>query len=294
MDPRLKRHPLGFWEAVNKPTPQELRQYYAEKYYQEPKGTYQSEYSEAELKYFRAKLEQFYAVIQHCREEKSSGTLLDVGCGEGHSLAFFRGLGWTVRGLDFSSAGVQSKNPGCLDALLTGDVYELLANEISSGRTYDVVWLASVLEHVLDPLALLESLRAVVAKGGVAVVAVPSDCSITQQAALANGHIDRNFWVSLPDHLTYFDYESLSNTAAATGWECLDILGDFPVDWLLFHPGSNYIRDKSVGKAAHLACVQLENLIHTRPIDDVIQFWSALAKLGFGRGLTAFLRPAKP
>jgi 2-polyprenyl-3-methyl-5-hydroxy-6-metoxy-1,4-benzoquinol methylase len=291
MDSRLRRHPLGFWEIIDKPTPHELRDYYAQKYYQEGRGSYEIEYSAEEVQYFRAKLEQRWAVIQRHRPHGTGTRLLDVGCGEGYALAFFRENGWTVRGLDFSSAGVASKNPGCRDALLTGDVFELLAAEIAQGRTYDVVWLQNVLEHVIDPMSLLESLRALVGEQGIAVVTVPNDCSITQRAALEKSHIDRNFWVAPPDHLSYFDRDSLAEAAGAAGWECAAVIADFPIDWFLFHPGSNYIRDASAGKNAHRARVQLENLIHTRPVDDVLELWSALATLGFGRDLTAFLRP---
>jgi 2-polyprenyl-3-methyl-5-hydroxy-6-metoxy-1,4-benzoquinol methylase len=291
MDPRLTRHALGFWELASKPSLQELHDYYARTYYQESRASYEAAYSAAELRYFRAKLEQRRAVIQRYRSVERGTRMLDVGCGEGYALAYFREMGWSVRGLDFSAAGVASKNPHCQDSLITGDLFELLRAEMSSGRSYDVVWLQNVLEHVLEPVELLRSLLALVPADGVAVVTVPNDCSITQRAALESGHIDRAFWVAPPDHLSYFDRESLANTAAATGWECRDIIADFPIDWLLFHPASNYVRDSGAGKAAHQARVELENLIHTRPMQDVNEFWSSLARLGFGRNLTAFLTP---
>lgn len=291
MDTRVRQHALGFWEIAVKPNQRELQEYYAKKYYQESVGSYEREYSAGELQYFQAKLQQRWAVIERWRQSKAPGRLLDVGCGEGYALAFFRARQWQVKGLDFSSAGLLSKNPQCQDALRTGDLFELLATEISAQEKYDVVWLQNVLEHVSDPLALLQSLRSLVAKGGIAVITVPNDFSITQQCALDTGHINRQFWVAPPDHLSYFDHKSLSATVAATGWNCSAILADFPVDWFLFHPGSNYVCNTEVGKDAHRARVQLENLIHSRPIDDVVRFWSALAALGFGRDLTAFISP---
>ena len=293
MDQRLKKHPLGFWEIAAKPTSQKLQQYYADKYYQEAKGSYELEYTNDELLYFRAKLEQRNAVLRRYLPSSNAGAkrLLDVGCGEGYALAYFRKQGWSAKGIDFSSAGVSSKNPDCLDVLATGDIFALLQSEITARVTYDVVWLQNVLEHVIDPLDLLKQLRSLVAPGGLAVITVPHDCSITQRAALAQGHIDSAFWVAPPDHLTYFDHASLTNVANETGWECVEMIGDFPVDWFLFHPGSNYVRDKSVGKAAHKARVQIENLIHGQPIEDVLRFWSATAKFGIGRDVTAFLRP---
>jgi len=65
------------------------------------------------------------------------------------------------------------------------------------------------------------------------------------------------------------------------------MLGDFPIDWFLFHSGSNYVRNRSLGKAAHYARVQIENLINNEPVEDVVRFWSAAAKIGIGRDITA-------
>jgi 2-polyprenyl-3-methyl-5-hydroxy-6-metoxy-1,4-benzoquinol methylase len=295
MDPRIRQTSLGFWEIENKPTPQELQKYYAEKYYQEARGSYELEYSPDELFYFNAKLEQRLAVLQYYLPNNKSRPpprMLDVGCGEGFALKFFRDQGWLVKGFDFSSSGLESKNPDCLDALVTGDVFSLLSAEIQSGECYDVVWLQNVLEHVLDPLDLLGQLRRLVTPKGIAVVTVPNDCSVTQRTALSKNHIDNAFWVLPPDHLSYFDNDSLVAAANHMDWECLEMLADFPIDWFLYHPQSNYVRNRSAGKAAHYARVEIENLIHERPINDVIQFWSAAAKLGVGRDITAFLRPS--
>jgi 2-polyprenyl-3-methyl-5-hydroxy-6-metoxy-1,4-benzoquinol methylase len=294
MNQDLRQHPFGFWEIAQKPDTQALEAYYANKYYQEGKGSYELEYTEEELRFFRTKLEQRFAILERSLPSKlmaAGGTMLDVGCGEGYALAFFREKGWSVKGFDFSSAGIMSKNPSCGDALVTGDVFSLLKCEISAGRNYEVVWLQNVLEHVIDPIDLLAMLRTLVAPGGILVITVPNDFSIIQQAALDFSHIDRQFWIAPPDHLNYFDYKSLLNTSTETGWECLEMLGGFPVDWFLFHSGSNYIRDKALGKAAHLARIQLENVIHSQPIEYVLQYWSVAAKLGIGRDITAFLKP---
>jgi 2-polyprenyl-3-methyl-5-hydroxy-6-metoxy-1,4-benzoquinol methylase len=294
VDPRLKQHRLGFWEVSKKPTPIELQKYYADKYYQEGMGSYDIEYSSDELAYFKSKLEQRMGVIQqYFSFDATSKSLLDVGCGEGYALSFFREKGWNVRGFDFSSAGVKSKNPSCLDVLETGDVFELLRSEIDTGRKYDIVWLQNVLEHVIDPINLLQSLRKLVSPNGIAVLTVPNDCSITQMALLNNHHIDSAFWVAPPDHLSYFDCESLKSVTEFTGWECVELLSDFPVDWFLFNPNSNYVNNRNVGKDAHRARVQIENLIHKQPIEDVLNFWSAAAKLGIGRDITAFLKPTR-
>ena len=288
---RLKRHALGYLELAEKPSLEELRDYYATKYYQEGRGSYELEYSEEEVTYFKAKLEQCWFVIKnYLSSETERRSMLDVGCGEGYALAFFRQKGWQVRGLDFSAAGVESKNPSCADALVTGNIVDLLESEIQAKRRYDVLLLQNVLEHLLDPVQFLLSLREIIKKDGVAVVTVPNDGSITQQAALEQKHIDSAFWIAPPDHLSYFDKDSLRNIAEHTEWDCVQMFGDFPVDWFIFHPGSNYVRDKSLGKAAHMAKVQIENMIHTQPLDAIIEFWTAAAKVGLGRNITIILQ----
>jgi 2-polyprenyl-3-methyl-5-hydroxy-6-metoxy-1,4-benzoquinol methylase len=288
MDKRLTQHPLGFWTLAEKPSAEELKDYYANKYYQQACGSYELQYSDEERAYFHAKLAQRHAVLQ--RVSPHGRSMLDVGCGEGFALAYFREQGWSVKGLDFSAAGVESQNPDCRDALVVGDVFALLDAEITAGRKYDAVWLQNVLEHVLDPVGLLTSLKSLLSPKGVAVITVPNDYSAVQREALSLGHIDREFWVALPDHLSYFDHVSLPAAAKGTGWDCVELLGDFPIDWFLFHSGSNYARDSQLGKAAHRARVQLENLIHRQPMDAALEFWAAAGRLGVGRDISVFLK----
>jgi hypothetical protein len=54
------------------------------------------------------------------------------------------------------------------------------------------------------------------------------------------------------------------------------------------------LKKHALGKAAHKPRVLIENLIYKQPIEDVLHFWSATAKLGIGRDINAFLRPLGP
>lgn len=288
-DRTMKMNDLGFRELVNKPDIEQIREYYAAKYYQEAKGSYEVSYSDEEIAFFRTKLDQRWSVI--AGKFSGPGSMLDVGCGEGYALSYFREMGWDVRGLDFSRAGIESKNPHCAEFLVDGDVSSLLEDEQKAGARYDVIWLQNVLEHVLDPVALMTFLRSLVKPGGALVVTVPNDFSRLQLEALDRGLIDREFWVALPDHLSYFSADSLHRVGAATGWSVIDILGDFPIDWFLFHPGSNYVMNREAGKPAHRARVALENLIGQNRTEDVTAFYSAMARVGMGRDLTVFYSP---
>lgn len=294
MHTKLQKNPIGFYELAEKPSTQELKKYYEDNYYQEAKGSYELSYTPDELTYFKVRLEQHEAVINaHRVPSKTQGkkSFLDVGCGEGYAMSYFAQQGYVVTGLDFSSAGMQSKNPECLDSLITGDVEKLLQAQIESGKCYDLIWLQNVLEHVSEPIELLRALRNLVSPGGMAVITVPNDCSNIQKEALERGHIDREFWILPPDHLSYFDHEGLANIVCETGWHVMDLLGDFPIDWYLYHPGSNYVSNPLVGKDAHWARIQLELLFSKKPIEDVLGFKRAIAQIGSGRDLTIFVKP---
>ncbi len=287
--PQLQRHPFGFLEVINKPTPQELSDYYANTYFQDERSNYRKSYPDAELAFIRAKVAQRVAITDALRPGKGVGSMLDVGCGEGHTLKHFHGLGWQVDGMDFSVTGAEQMNPDIAHLIQPGDVFESLQERINAGKKYDLIWLVNVLEHVIDPLGLLESVSRILPEDGILIVTVPNDGSAYQFMLEEDGHISYPFWQVLPDHLSYFNKDSLRSTADATGWVVEDMIGDFPVDLYLAHPGSNYVEDKAQGAAAHAARVKLEHLIDGHGIETANAFFRALADVGLGRNLTAFL-----
>lgn len=290
MDARLVRHPLGFWQVRDIPTADELKAYYAERYYQQEKSNYRVSYPPAELDWIRIKLSQKHTAVKSLIGD-APGSMLDVGCGEGFAMSYFRNEGWSVFGMDYSDDGMTRMNPDLLPSLQTGDVFQLLDDAISSSQTYDLVWLGNVLEHVTDPIGLLHSLRKLVSTTGVLVVTVPNDGTTLHEQLFDSAQIPERFWIAIPDHISYFDAHSLRITAESCGWMCDRIIADFPIDWFLTHPGSNYVADRKNGSAAHQARIQLDRLMGASDPRNVNDFYESMAALGMGRQITAYLRP---
>ena len=286
-DPRLKKHSFGFYEVVDKPTQEELNIYYAEKYYQEAKGSYEQTYDQDELEYIWLKIKQRAYLVEQLTS-RTEGSLLDVGCGEGFTLKHYADSGWQVQGIDFSKAGVEKQNLEMMEYVDVGDIYETINRYQNENRRYDVVYLTNVLEHVLDPIELLKNLKSIVTRGGILVVTVPNDGSDLQEYCFASSKISERSWIVLPDHISYFTYESLQSIAENTGWDFADIIADFPVDLYLLHPGSNYIQNMKNGKPAHRARIAFEIMLSKRNLQDVIQYYRSMAKVGLGRDLTGF------
>ena len=288
-DAKVKQHALGFYQAIEVPVEEDLRKYYAERYFQSSQGNYRSAYSDFERNYINSKIIQKVALAKDLGYFEQPGRFLDVGCGEGFALNHFRQIGWNIKGLDYSSAGLAAMNPDCLDALEVGDVMTLLQTLIYSAERYEVVWLSNVLEHVPDPIGLLSRLHSLLAQNGLLIVTVPNDFSDLQGYLLGEGKVDRPYWIALPDHLSYFNKESLAKTAEHVGYKTLATLSDFPIDWFLMHPQTNYIQDSSRGREAHYARIALETIISSKPATAVNRFYQAMADIGMGREITSFL-----
>ncbi|MBL9133887.1 MAG: class I SAM-dependent methyltransferase [Verrucomicrobiaceae bacterium] len=296
---QLVRNPHGYYEAAQKPTREELEKYYRDLYYQTEEGSYMLEYSPEEMAYIRGQVALRHRLIaQRGWIGEGPKSLLDVGCGEGHSLAYFKSQGWSVEGLDFSVDGCRRQNPDCLPHLTQGDVFENLDRRIAEGRQYDVVMLDNVLEHVIDPPSLLAGLHRLVKPGGVLILEVPNDFSRLQMTAMQRDWIDKAFWVGLPEHLSYFNAEGLRSVCAAAGWHCLALLADFPIDWFLANPNSSYVpraaagtgKGSQLGKGAHHARIALENIMRETDMDKLNAFYEAMAGIGMGRSIAGFFR----
>ncbi|WP_392541972.1 bifunctional glycosyltransferase/class I SAM-dependent methyltransferase [Oryzobacter telluris] len=97
------------------------------------------------------------------------GDVLDVGCSDGRFGSLVRAQGHRVHGVDLvKHDGVGER----LDSFVEVDLNAGLPPEVGSG--FDRVVAADVLEHVVDPAALLTDLASRLAPGGEVLVSVPN------------------------------------------------------------------------------------------------------------------------
>ncbi|HYD79820.1 MAG TPA: class I SAM-dependent methyltransferase [Paucimonas sp.] len=293
MNELLQRNRFGFHELKDKPTPEALQQWYAETYYQETPDTgYEQVYSPEEQAFIRNKIEQKYLVLGRLMalENPAGLRFLDVGCGEGWSLRYFTDRGWDGRGLDYSEYGCKHQNPDLLPRVTTGDIHHNLKALVGEGRQFDCIWLDNVLEHVLDPLAILGDMHALLAERGVLMIEVPNDCSVIQHHLLEAGIISKSYWIAPFEHISYFNKEGLLNICAEVGLECQDMMADYPIDFSLFNKLTNFVEDKATGKACHQQRIALENFLHGISPEKTNALYRALADLGLGRQIIGFFR----
>lgn len=286
-DYSLEKHSLGFLQVNPIPSIESLNEYYAQKYYQNPTvATYSLSYSEEELRLQKLACQ----ITNHLFEiqfPKSQKSLYDIGCGEGFFMNGLMDLGWKVYGVDYSSAGIEKHNPEVVTNVNIGDAMVDIDQCIVNQRKFNLINLGNVLEHVVDPIILLEKIHQLLLPEGILRIVVPNDNSELQALLNLKGFAS-NEWVHPPDHLSYFNFDNLPNVLNATGFQVVKMLGDFPIELFLTNEDSNYLQIKSRGKSAHQSRVMISNLIADKGIERYIQWSEGLAAAGIGRTCIAF------
>jgi SAM-dependent methyltransferase len=149
---------------------------------------------------------------------RSPGTLLDVGCGDGTFLATMAKRGWKVTGIDFDPLAVEAARTRYGLDVHVGTVGTL----VEQRRQFDVVTASHVLEHVPDPIEFLSQCRHLLRPGGCLVLKTPN--------AESFGH--RRYagaWRGLepPRHLHIFSLWALEHSARRAGFSRCDAFTSF-------------------------------------------------------------------
>jgi SAM-dependent methyltransferase len=127
----------------------------------------------------------------------SPGSLLDIGAGTGDFLKLAKDNGWDVKGVepnDGASNLARKKNL---------EIYENI--DMLSGKTFDVVTLWHVLEHLPDLEIITKKIEDLIKPGGTLIVAVPNFKSYDAK------HY-KNYWAAYdtPRHLWHFSKTAMS------------------------------------------------------------------------------------
>lgn len=118
-----------------------------------------------------------------------TGSLIDVGAGNGLFLKYFKNRGFTVSGIELEKEQVhQMRQDHRLKGvrLQQGDITRMRGEE-----NYDVVIASDVIEHIENDQQALENLFSFVAPGGCLVITVPAHMHLFGKRDRAWGHFRR-------------------------------------------------------------------------------------------------------
>ena len=149
------------------------------------------------------------ADLRHITRAEPGMRLLDVGCGSGEFLAYARSAGWEVVGVDPDPKAVEVARNRGLDVRKGG--IEVLDPEWDR---FDGITLNHVIEHVHEPLTVLERCYALLKPGGWIWLETPNLDALGHKRYRAN-------WRGLepPRHLVLFTRFSLVQALERAGFQ---------------------------------------------------------------------------
>jgi 2-polyprenyl-3-methyl-5-hydroxy-6-metoxy-1,4-benzoquinol methylase/glycosyltransferase involved in cell wall biosynthesis len=112
--------------------------------------------------------------------------VLELGCGAGHMSRALREQGCTVVGIEIHPEAAQKAASICERVIVEDLDYLNFERELGTDR-FDVVLAADVLEHLKDPLFILQTIKQFVLPRGYVVISVPNVAHISVRLALLAG-----------------------------------------------------------------------------------------------------------
>ncbi len=183
-----------------------------------PETDYAAHAGSKSQKHFSAALYRSIGLRRRCQAvlaRKCRGRLLDIGCGAGDFLyAMNQIAGWQTQGLEISPmAASRARSIYGLDVLV-GQLGEV---DIPA-RSFDVVTLWHVLEHLPHPRATLHEVKRILRPDGVIILACPMVDSW-------EAHFFGIYWAGydVPRHFYTFSRRTLGRLLNDNGLSCEEI-----------------------------------------------------------------------
>ncbi len=216
---------------------------------------------------------------------KGAKNLYDIGCGTGDFLKYMIGLGWSGIGIEPSEdVGQVVANSELI--IYNRSLEEFIAEYPEYKYASDAITLLNVLEHVHNPIKFLQITKKFLKPhSGVICVRVPNDFNELQIYAQIKLTKDL-WWIATPDHINYFNIESLQKLLISLDFEIIYTSTDFPMEFFLFM-GDKYVENPEIGHICHKKRVNFE-----LSIPDVLRrkIYQNLAKIGIGRNCMVFAK----
>ena len=147
-------------------------------------------------------------------EGHNTGTLLDVGCGNGQFLVKMRGLGWKVSGVDPDEQSVEFAQKN-----FDLDIKKETMDQIHfPDSTFDAITMNHVIEHLVDPIRTLNECARVLKPNGKLIILTPSIESLGSWLFKKN-------WLHLdpPRHLCLFTSFTLKKCVEGAGLKVFEL-----------------------------------------------------------------------
>ena len=170
----------------------------------------------ARLNFFKEHMDYPFVYFKHLQknEDLIKLKLLELGVGSGETLKLFSDWGFEATGLDFDPLAVTYAKSQGLN-VYEGDIF----SQKFVDNSFDAIFSSHVIEHVDNPIKLMQESLRVLKKGGAFVAVTPNAHSKLHQYFKSN-------WRGLepPRHLHIFTYNSLLIAARQSGFSYIKVI----------------------------------------------------------------------
>lgn len=180
---------------------------------------------------------------RHLIQAEPGATLLDVGSGNGKFLALATEMGWKAEGVDFDPHAVETARKRGL-VVHQGGINAL----DNRANCYDLITLSHVIEHVHDPLRMLNDCFRLLKPGGRLWLETPN------LESEGHSYYGRH-WRGLepPRHLVLFTLSSLNLILAKTGFIRVTSMPFRPLALQIFSASEAILRGGTTFRAAGIS-----------------------------------------
>jgi SAM-dependent methyltransferase len=271
----------GFKHVFPIPEQRDLDKFY-EKEFRHVDSTY-FERLEEDLEWLLMTYEHYYELFEQlcqCNSKK----LLEIGSGSGHFLKIGKDRNWDVMGFEPSKISYDcSKN---LDVSVIHGNFNV--EEAKEYGKFDVVFMRNVIEHISNPIDMLNDIKTLLKPNGLIFIVSPNDYNPLQDILKKKLGFD-SFWIA-KEHINYFNFRSMKNLLKKLDLDVIKTSATFPMEFFLLS-GQDYVSNPVLGRKCHDIRKKFETSLDDTDLLD--SFYKFTADQGIGRQFIIIARNKK-
>ncbi|HEX2178850.1 MAG TPA: glycosyltransferase [Actinomycetota bacterium] len=154
--------------------------------------------------------------------------VLEVGPAMGDMTRVLSERGCRVTGLEIDPVAARIAEQFC-ERMIVGNIEQMDLDEVFGEERFDVILFSDVLEHLVDPAAVLAKVRGLLAEGGTVCASIPNVAHGSVRLKLLEGEFRyREKGLLDSTHLRFFDRAGVEEMFAAAGyavteWRHIDV-----------------------------------------------------------------------
>jgi SAM-dependent methyltransferase len=252
---------------------EELKKFYDGEFYEKERPDYFTR-AEADKEWWMLRYHHYFELLE---AHAPGRRILDIGSGPGYFLEAGRMRGWDVLG--FEPSRIAAEYTAGRGIAVVNDFF--CADKARHHGPFDTISMNLVLEHLRDPIGLVEQAKSLLAPGGLLFVSSPNDFNPLQMVLWKKMGF-APWWVVPKHHLNYFDGESARRLFTAHGFKTLHQENSYPLENFLL-AGRNYVGNDAVGRECHAERKAFETALFRHDKAQIKALAAAWAGLGIGR-----------